>query len=111
MPSTQSLPELVAKIRFDYRNYVKTCMPLAVNIFDMQTETDECTSIDLNGKFLHTKLFLDQLINCDLQDSSAKASTERFLTLCMKEYEGIATSQEKIQEFNETYSSNEAVWW
>jgi hypothetical protein len=111
MATTYSLDELVAKIRFDYRNYTEKCMSLTVNIFDMETGTDECTCIDLNGKFLHTMLFLDQLINCDLQNSSAKASIEQFLTLCMKEYEGVDTTQQIIQEFSKTYSTEQAVWW
>jgi hypothetical protein len=111
MATSYSLDELVAKIIFDYRNYTKTCMSLTVNIFDMGTGTDERTCIDLNGKFLHTMLFLDKLINCDLQKSSAKASMERFLTLCMKEYEGVDTTQRIIQEFSQTYSSEQAVWW
>jgi hypothetical protein len=46
MATTYSLDELVAKIRFDYRNYTKTSMSLTVNIFDMETRTDECTYID-----------------------------------------------------------------
>jgi len=111
MATTYSFDTLLTKIRFDYRNYTKMCMPLTVNIFDMETGTDECTCIDVNGKFIHTMLFLDQLTNSDPRKSSVKTSIDRFLTLWMKEYEGVDTTQRMIQEFSKTYSSEQAVWW
>ncbi|CAF3450051.1 unnamed protein product [Rotaria socialis] len=77
----------------------------------METGRDEYTSIDLNGKFLHTLLFIELLVNSVIGRGSNKHNIEQFLTLCTREYEGVDTTQQIIQEFSKSYSSEQAAWW
>lgn len=77
---------------------------LPINIFN--TEHEQSTT-GLNGQFIHFQL----LIDCLLRMKSTKIERNDLIKLCKTQYQNNARELSIIDEFDQTYSSSDAIWW
>ncbi|CAF3132461.1 unnamed protein product [Rotaria sp. Silwood2] len=103
------LNELVERIQSDQiqqqRN--KIGESLTINIFKSKIRDHEQSFMGVNGQFINSQLLIDCLIRMvptlyDKQD---------FVCLCKQQYKNNSNELSIVEEFNEHYSSNRAVWW
>ncbi|CAF0854292.1 unnamed protein product [Rotaria sordida] len=103
-----SLDELVKKLKCDQERQMhgKIDEPLSINVFTTRHKADQSTTA-LNLKFVHQNLFLDSL----LQIKPTIKDTDEFISRCLELYKDNPSQLSIIYEFQETYRSDQALWW
>jgi tetratricopeptide (TPR) repeat protein len=98
------LDELVEQIRSNQekRSQTKINEPLPITFFLTNTETSE-----LNDHFIYSQLLIDYL----LRIKPITTDEKELISLCKDEYKGNENELNIIREFEEQYSSDQALWW
>ncbi|CAF3711166.1 unnamed protein product [Adineta steineri] len=102
-----NLDELVVQIRSDRakRNY-ESDEPLPFNIYK-KSVNDEKVANDSNNQFIYS----GSLIDCLLHMPSYTTDQSQLISLCRDIYKGDANELLILNEFEQTYTSNNALWW
>ncbi|CAF0745127.1 unnamed protein product [Adineta ricciae] len=99
------LDELIERIRNDKTTETDEYLPLFIlraNKGDQQRSTT-----DLNGDFLHFQI----LIDCLSKMKSTEEDKKELITICKQQYRKNPKELKKIQQFEQKYSSEHALWW
>ncbi|CAF1642477.1 unnamed protein product, partial [Adineta ricciae] len=104
----EQLDELIKQIRKDRerRRIDDIEEPLSINFFNHDS-TNEKSIMELNGEFLQTQLLIDCLGRMQVTDDDK----DKLIVLCKKLYKGNCCEQEKISEFQKTYTADQAIEW
>ena len=99
--------ELVRRIKADYtkREHMQVQEPLPINVFTINDEGESSTI--LNGQFVSSQLLIDVLLRMK-QTSTDK---NELIDICKKKYENNNSELTILHEFEQTYSSEQALWW
>ncbi|CAF4691318.1 unnamed protein product [Rotaria sp. Silwood2] len=101
------LEMILAKIRSYQANIrFKVDEPLVVSIFAPNSNQDQSTT-ELNGKFIHSEVSIDVL----LRMKSNPTDKNEFIDLCKEEYKDNEEELAIIEEFQQSYSPDRALWW
>ncbi|CAF1465486.1 unnamed protein product, partial [Didymodactylos carnosus] len=105
--ATVQLDELVSVIQKDQAKRAKeedlTC---SLSVFN-RAENKEESSSGLNSSFLYFQLLIDIL----LRIKYSPKSQQELIDLCKQQYKGIAAELDNLREFEQTYSSDRALYW
>ncbi|CAF1196393.1 unnamed protein product [Rotaria sordida] len=105
------LDELISRIETDYRLQKTVEEPLSINIFttdaNASTSAMGTSTMGVNGQFV----FFQVLIDCLQRLQSNKADKEELIDLCKQKYKDNDLELSRIKEFENSYSSNRALWW
>ncbi|CAF1065387.1 unnamed protein product [Rotaria sordida] len=98
------LNELIEQIEKDYiqQQHDKIDEPLSIKIFD-----EKQISTDLYEQFFHDQL----LIDCLIRMNSSSNDKEELIALCQQYYKKDNIQLMIVQEFENNYSSEKALWW
>ena len=108
LQTSLEVDHLVEKIESDERRRSQGSEPLVFNTFQTDSSSEEDnTSTEINGEFLHSQLLLHSLLTMNTANND-KASP---ITYFRKEYEDSAIGLRKIDEFESTYSADQALFW
>jgi len=77
-----------------------------INFFHEDTNNEKST-MEMNGEFLQTQLLIDCLDRMKANDTDKG----KLALLCKQIYEKFPSQQAKIDEFENTYSSDKAIQW
>ena len=88
------------------RDFDQVAEPLSFTVFHTSDDKDRSTT-DLNGHFIHSQLLLDCLIRMKCLSSDKNDLISRI----QKEYQGNVYGLSILNEFQEHYSSDQAIWW
>lgn len=96
--------DLVSRIRTNREKFVQTKInePLFIIFFLTNNENNES-----NDSFLYSQFFVDYLLNIQPMTTDDK----ELVSLCKDEYKGNESELNIIREFEESYSSEQALWW
>jgi tetratricopeptide (TPR) repeat protein len=94
--------ELVVRIKRDHKNLTKVTEPLSITMFDTGKSTT-----GVNGQFVFSQV----LIDCLLRMEANQRDIDELISRCKTEYHGNNTELNKIREFQENYSSDNALSW
>ncbi|CAF2942188.1 unnamed protein product [Rotaria sp. Silwood2] len=98
---------ILAKIRSYQANIrFKVDEPLVASIFAPNSNQDQSTT-ELNGKFIHSEVSIDVL----LRMKSNPTDKNEFIDLCKEEYKDNEEELAIIEEFQQSYSPDRALWW
>lgn len=102
------LDELVNKIRVDQAKRILTEVdePFSISIFHTSTSKDHST-MELNGQFVHSQLLIDVLIRM----KTMSTDKNELIFLCQKEYKDNQIQLTILQEFEQNYKPDLAIWW
>jgi tetratricopeptide (TPR) repeat protein len=105
------LNELIKKLELDYhhkttRRHQEINDFISINIFNTNATVDQ-SSTELNGQFIYSQLLTDTL----LRMSPNETDNNEFFAVCEKEYSGNAISLANLEEFKQSYSSEQAFLW
>ncbi|CAF1514581.1 unnamed protein product, partial [Adineta steineri] len=102
------LDELITQIQLSqvrqYRTHADE--PLLITISTKKTAQDQTTG-KLNGQFVHSQLLIDVLIRM----KSASTDKNELVSLCNENYKGDNAQLTIINEFEQHYSPDQALWW
>ena len=93
--------ELRRKRRIDEVN-----QSLLIQIFQADPKQGSTLS-GLNGRFLHSQIFMDVL----LRVKGTQLDKEEFLSRCKKDLQDNEAALNTLDEFQKNYSSDQALWW
>jgi hypothetical protein len=79
---------------------------MIINIFTVVDDIDQTTT-GMNGHFVHFLLLIDVL----LRIKPVETDKDELIKLCKNEYKGNKTELNILYEFQEKYSSKNALWW
>ncbi|CAF2648846.1 unnamed protein product [Rotaria sp. Silwood2] len=105
--------ELISRIETDHRMQKIVEEPLSINIFTTNTNTNAGTStigastMGVNGQFVFSQV----LIDCLQRLESNKKDKEELIHLCKQEYKEEDVELRYIDEFKNSYSSDQVLWW
>ncbi|CAF0766388.1 unnamed protein product [Adineta steineri] len=93
--------ELITQIKVDHMKckYIKD--EILFDIFRIDQSTD------LNNKFLYSQILIDVLLQMD----SVSNDITDLMSLCRNQYKGNKTELNILREFQQNYSTHNAVWW
>lgn len=102
------LPELIAQIQSDQtkRNTNNIDDTLPFNIFNTNFVQEQST-IGMNGQFVHSQL----LIDCLIRMKSTNATKSELIALCKNQYQDNTAQLNILDEFEQNYSAERAIWW
>jgi tetratricopeptide (TPR) repeat protein len=80
---------------------------LSMNIFNMEKIAVECSSTDINGTFLSSRLFLDILIKV----KPSPTDKDKFVRTCARLCKGSIEQIAILKEFNLRYREEDAFEW
>ncbi len=98
--------DLIAQIKSAKISRVKIEEPISYNIYTIP-ENPEPSTVALNDNFVHSLVFINALLRLE---SSAK-DTQELISLCKKEYQGDKSQLNMMNEFNDKYTPDKAIWW
>ncbi|CAF4492407.1 unnamed protein product [Rotaria sp. Silwood2] len=110
------LNELIFRIETDHRMQKIVEEPLSINIFTtstnagtsaMGTSSMGITTMSVNGQFVFSQV----LIDCLQRLESNKTDKEELIHLCKQKYKENNAELSCIDEFENSYSSDQALWW
>ncbi|CAF2515471.1 unnamed protein product [Rotaria sp. Silwood2] len=78
-----------------------------VSIFNGTDTAHEQTTTELNGQFLHSQL----LIDCLVRMKSIATDKNELVSLCKEQYKKHTAELKNVHEFEQHYSSDEALRW
>ncbi|CAF0990058.1 unnamed protein product [Didymodactylos carnosus] len=104
---TTQAEELITTIERDQSRREISHDSTSINIFKRSEQSLSNLQYE-TGKLLWFQLFIETILEMNQEPTAAKTE---LVTLCKKVYEGNAIEQHKIEAFNNTYSSTEAVKW
>ncbi|CAF1521100.1 unnamed protein product [Rotaria sordida] len=100
------LNELISRIKTDHRMKKTVEEPLSINIFT--TSTNASTSImGVNGQFVFSQVLIDCLQRLEFN----KTDKEELIHLCKQEYKENDFELSYIDEFENSYSPDQVLWW
>jgi hypothetical protein len=79
--------------------------PLHINVYTVDNEGQSSTI--LNGQFVSYQLLIDVL----LRMKPTLTDKNELIDICKKEYENNHSELIILHEFEQTYSSEQALWW
>lgn len=79
---------------------------LSINIFTTSPNQNTSTT-GINGHFV----FFQVLFDCVLRLRPTQIDTNELIDRCRNEYDGDGSELSNIREFEQSYSSAEALWW
>ena len=96
---------LINQIQSDYSKRIqyKVDEPFPINIYKPNNSSDK----SLNDDFVYSQLLIDSL----LQMKTISTDKIEFINLCSNQYHGNNHELSIIQEFEQKYISNQALWW
>jgi len=102
------LDALVTQIQSDQirRDHNKIHEPFSISIFNTSSCQDQSTT-GLNGQFVHSQL----LIDCLLRMKSNSIDRNELINICKNYYDGNLSQLNILNEFEQTYSPDKALWW
>jgi tetratricopeptide (TPR) repeat protein len=100
------LNDLVTQIQLAQKSRVKIEEPISYNIYAIN-ENQEQATIALNNNFIHSLV----LTNALLRFESNPKDKQELISLCKKEYKGNKNQLDLINEFNDKYMPDQALWW
>ena len=102
------LDELINQIKNDRtrRRPFDINESLSINFYQNNT-TNEKSTMDINGEFLQTQL----LIDCLGRMKATDMDKDELINVCKQAYENNKYQQMIIDEFKNTYSSDQAIKW
>ncbi|CAF1336374.1 unnamed protein product, partial [Didymodactylos carnosus] len=95
-------------------NRLKSEEPLLITICDVQlrSATEERSSTDLTGAFIHSHLFIETLMEMHIyQDALLGRNVDDFIQMCTLQYHGIESQLKLINTFQRSYSPDQALMW
>ena len=98
--------ELISSIKADHKILKKVEEPLSINIFTTSGGAGKSTT-GVNGQFVFSQV----LIDCLLRLKTNPTDKNELISLCTKEYQGNKTELAILQEFEQGYSPDRALWW
>ncbi|CAF3724936.1 unnamed protein product [Rotaria sp. Silwood1] len=101
------LNELIQWIQADHKIQKKMEEPLSINIFTTNTLTEGVSTTGINNNFLFSQVFMDCLIRLKY----AEADQKELIEFCKQKYKGNNFELSNIGEFQEHYSSENALRW
>ncbi|CAF3763744.1 unnamed protein product [Rotaria sp. Silwood1] len=101
------LNELIKRIQADHKIQKKMEEPLSINIFTTNTLTEGVSTTGINNNFLFSQVFMDCLIRLKYTEADQKELIE----FCKQKYKGNNFELSNIGEFQEHYSSENALRW
>ncbi|CAF1179093.1 unnamed protein product [Adineta steineri] len=101
--------ELMTKIKSEQvqRHHSKIDDSLLINIFNSGNSTEEQSTSDLNGEFLHSQL----LIDCLIRMKSSARDEDELVHLCKQLYKDNRFELKILKEFQRQYSPDQSLWW
>ncbi|CAF1156111.1 unnamed protein product [Adineta steineri] len=102
------LTELIFRIQIDHEKRPKNRLheTLPISIFDPKIIHEKLT-VDLQGNLIHTQL----LINCLLQMKVNIGDKNELISIGKQIYRKNRSELSTINEFEQKYTSNSAIWW
>ncbi len=100
------MDDLINAIKIDQKILVKIDEPLSMNISNVGHSSHEPTN-GFNSRFVHSLLFIDALVRMKPIDDSK----QQLITLCNHEYQNNGVQLSLIREFDNEYTSDQALWW
>lgn len=100
--------QLINQIQVDRLKRIENKIddPLLLNISQLNKSLDKSTN-ELNGEFLYSQL----LIDCLLRMKTKLTDKNELIHFCRKLYENKPNQLNTIKEFEQNYSSDQAIWW
>jgi tetratricopeptide (TPR) repeat protein len=104
----KEFPELIARIKFDQekRQQGRIYEALPISIFDPKIIHEKLTT-DLQGNLVHSQL----LINCLLRMRANVNDKDGLISIIKQIYKKNKTELKIIDEFEQTYTPELAIWW
>ena len=90
----------------DHKIQEKVNDPLGIDVLTMRDEDGQSTT-GLNGQFVHSQQLMDVL----LRMRSRRTDRATFYTVCAEEYSDNPVQLAMLEEFEESYTSDNALWW
>ncbi|UJR26396.1 hypothetical protein I4U23_007728 [Adineta vaga] len=103
-----NLDELVSQIQSDRarRNTSENDESWSFNFYK-KSSTNEQSTTDMNNHFLHFEFFFD----CLFHMKSNSMDRTNLITICRDLYKTNKIELAILDEFEKTYTSNQAIWW
>jgi tetratricopeptide (TPR) repeat protein len=100
--------ELIYKIRSERakRSQNEVSAPFPISIFHTNS-SHERSNDKFNDHFIYSQLLIDALLRL----KPINTDKDKLIRLCKEEYHEIDNELKLIQEFQDDYSSNEALYW
>ena len=98
--------ELISRIKVDHKIQKKVEEPLSFNIFTTSASANKSTS-RINGQFV----FFQVLIDCLLRLKSTETDKNELISRCRDKYEDNNSELNNLDEFEQHYSPDKALWW
>ena len=107
----RSLDDLIIQLASDYNHQTRRLHnqidePISINIFNTDRVRDQ-SSTELNGHFIFSHTLIDILLRMPTND----ADKNELIDLCKDEYEGNETRLMTLNDFERSYSSEQALLW
>jgi tetratricopeptide (TPR) repeat protein len=103
---TTELGDLISRIKSDHKNRIKMEEPLSMNVLTVNGNIEQSTT-GLNGQCVHSHIFIDLLLRMKYNQTD----NNELISLCKETYKNNKSQLRIIQEFEDNYSSNKALWW
>ncbi|CAF0813490.1 unnamed protein product [Didymodactylos carnosus] len=100
------LDQLISQIEADHKIQKIVEEPLSINFFTTSTDAGKSTA-DVNGGFVFSQV----LIDCLLRLKPTTKDKKELINRCKQQYEGNSVDLSIIQEFENNYSPDKALWW
>ncbi|CAF1289559.1 unnamed protein product [Rotaria magnacalcarata] len=105
---TTKLEEILKDVCSQRRSRNHDLFRESLSITSVHEDNDQDTStVELNGQFVHSQLIID----CLLRMPFALKDKIELLSILREQYSGNAMTLAFLNEFEEHYSSDRAVWW
>lgn len=99
---TRDIDELISQIKADYQNLMKEEEPLTITV--LPTGRSAAT---IDGRFVFSQVLIDCLLRLTCNDTDRA----ELLSAFKQEYKNNIIELGKLQDFEENYSFNKALWW
>ncbi|CAF0800324.1 unnamed protein product [Didymodactylos carnosus] len=99
------IDELIESIKHDQKHREKYDETISISIFDPSNKEKSTTG--LNSSFMYQQLLTDILI----QMESTSADKKELVDACQFFYKDNGEQLKILNDFDQTYSSNQALWW
>jgi tetratricopeptide (TPR) repeat protein len=103
---TVQLSDLISQIKLEHKSPGKLSEPIAMSFYSTSDDIGRSTT-GINGYFVQTLLLIDAL----LRMKPVESDKQKLVSLCEEKYQNNEEQLEMIEEFRETYSSDQALWW
>lgn len=99
------LDDLIKQIKLDQiqREHSKIEESLPISFSDEQTSTE------LNGQFIHSQLLIDCLIR--METTTTTNELDELIDFCREYYKDNSDCLEIVDKFQKTYEPANAIWW